>query len=571
MYSLKESWRGDLYGGLNSAIIALPLAMAFGVESGLGASAGIAGAISLGIIAAIFGGTPLLISGPTGAMTVVSSLVIARAFEQSPNTETALTTIFIIFLLTGVIQVFFGLMKLGQYIRFVPYPIVSGFMSGIGLLMIVFQILPLLGHESSIHFKEIMQLIGDIGTVNYQAFSLGLITILIIYFFPSITKKVPATLVALVAATSIAVVLKLNVPTLNDISDNWIKWRWAHLVDYDHTSWSMVIIPALTLATLGSIDTLLTSLVVDITTGSRHKSNKELIGQGLGNMASAVAGGIPGAGATLRTLVNVRSGAKTKVSMVIHSLVLLLVLFEIGFIKVIPLAVLAGILITIGISIIDYKGFRQVFAISISDGIVMLVVMLVTVVFGLPQAFATGILLASLLFVKKMADQQIKKSDAVRLMSPIRTDVSESGLQAGRLEPFYMSREVYVQQLNGPLFFGFAVHFREAMQAFPEARAIIFRMENVPFIDHSGIVALQGAIRNLKSKGIIVLFAGLQPLVRTQILAVPDVIEKELIFKSFGSAADWLETYLEKNPAPRLRKANMEQDLDLNKLKDRLN
>jgi SulP family sulfate permease len=567
MYNLKESWRGDLYGGLNTAIVALPLAMAFGVESGLGASAGLAGAITLGIVAAIFGGTPLLISGPTGAMTVVSSLVIAQSFEQSPDTETALTTIFIVFLLTGVFQILFGLIKIGQYIRFVPYPIVSGFMSGIGLLMITFQVLPLLGHTSSIHFNEIMQLLRHVtDEVNYQALALGIITILIIYFFPTITRKVPATLVALVGATAIAVVLKLDVPTIKDIPDNWITWRWAHLVDYDHASWSYVVLPALTLALLGSIDSLLTSLVVDITTGSTHKSNKELIGQGLGNIASAIAGGIPGAGATLRTLVNVRSGAKTKVSVIIQSLVLLLILFEIRFVNVIPLSVLAGILITVGISIIDYKGLRQVFAISVSDGVVMVVVMLVTVVFGLPQAFATGIVLASLLFVKKMADQSIKKSDSIVLVPPHHSDSPE--------EPFYMSREVYVQQLNGPLFFGFAVHFREAMQAFPEARAIIFRMENVPFIDHSGIVALQEAIRNLKNKDIMILFAGLQPLVRTQMKAaslVPGLVDPEMVFKSFGPAADWLEKYLETHPSPKLRKANVKKDLELNRLRDRLN
>ncbi|HMJ69264.1 MAG TPA: SulP family inorganic anion transporter [Cyclobacteriaceae bacterium] len=568
MDTLKESWRGDLYGGLNTAIVALPLAMAFGVESGLGASAGIAGAISLGIIATFFGGTPLLISGPTGAMTVVSSLVIARSFEQSPDTETALATIFIIFLLTGVFQIFFGLIKVGQYIRFVPYPLVSGFMSGIGLLMIIFQILPLLGHTSSIHFNEIMQLLRNVtDEVNFQALALGIITILIIYFFPAVTKKVPATLAALVGATAIAVVLKLDVPTIRDIPDNWITWRWDHLVDYDHASWSVVVLPALTLAFLGSIDTLLTSLVVDITTGSTHKSNKELIGQGLGNIASAIAGGIPGAGATLRTLVNVRSGARTKVSVIIQCVVLLLVLFEIGFVKVIPLSVLAGILITVGISIIDYKGLRQVFAISFSDGVVMVAVMVVTVVFGLPQAFATGIVLASVLFVKKMADQSLRKTESVLLLPSQESDSPE-------LEPFYTSREVYVQQLNGPLFFGFAVHFREAMQAFPEARAIIFRMENVPFIDHSGIVALQEAIRHLKNKDILVLFSGLQPLVRTQMKAasvIPGVVDPEMIFKSFSPAADWLQKYLAAHPAPKLRKANLKKDLDLNKLKDRRN
>jgi SulP family sulfate permease len=568
MYNLKEWWRGDLSGGLSSAVVALPLAMAFGVESGLGASAGIAGAIALGIVAALFGGTPLLISGPTGAMTVVSSLVIAQAFETSPTTEAALATIFIIFLLVGVFQIFFGLIKIGQYIRFVPYPLVSGFLSGIGLLMVILQILPLIGHTSSIHFNKIIQMLGHVGDeVNYQALSLGLITILIIYFFPLITKKVPAALVALLAASSISYALKLNVPTLADIPDNWIKWRWSHLVDYDHVSWATVVVPALTLATLGAIDTLLTSLVVDITTGSNHKSNKELIGQGLGNMASAIAGGIPGAGATLRTLLNVRSGAKTKVSVIIQSLVLLLVLFEIGFIQVIPLSVLAGILITVGVSIIDYKGLRQVFAISVSDGVVMITVMIVTVVFGLPQAFATGIVLASILFVKKMADLSMKDSDALVLMPQGQSSNKE-------LEPFYMSREVYVQQLNGPLFFGFAVHFREAMQAFPEARAIIFRMENVPFIDHSGVVALQEVIRHMKSKGILIIFAGLQPAVLEQIKAsriIPTLVEPEVVFKSFSPAADWLEKYLRDHPDPKLRKANLKKDFELNRLGDRLN
>jgi sulfate permease, SulP family len=568
MYNLKEWWRGDLYGGLTSAVVALPLAMAFGVESGLGASAGLAGAIALGIVAAIFGGTPLLVSGPTGAMTVASSLVIAQAFETSPTTEVALATIFIIFLLVGVFQVFFGLIKIGQYIRFVPYPLVSGFLSGIGLLMVTLQILPLIGHPSSIHFKEIIQMLGHVGDeVNYQALSLGIITILIIYFFPSVTRKVPATLVALIGATLIGFILKLDVPTLTDIPDNWIKWRWNHLVDYDHASWTNVIVPALTLAILGSIDTLLTSLVVDITTGSNHKSNKELIGQGLGNMASAVAGGIPGAGATLRTLLNVRSGAKSKVSVIIQCLLLLLVLFEIGFVKAIPLSVLAGILITVGFSIIDFKGLRQVFAISVSDGFVMVVVMVVTVVFGLPQAFATGILLASILFVKKMADLSMKNSDSIVLMSPVRAGNPE-------LEPFYMSREVYVQQLNGPLFFGFAVHFREAMQAFPEARAIIFRMENVPFIDHSGIVALQEVIRHLKAKGILIIFAGLQPEVLEQIKAsriIPTLVDPDVVFKSFGPAADWLEKYLRDHPDPKLRKSNLKKDFELNKLDDRLN
>lgn len=567
-YDAKQWLRGDVNGGLNAAIVALPLAMAFGVESGLGASAGLVGCIVLGIVAAIFGGTPLLISGPTAAMTVVSSIVIAKEIEVAPNIETALTTIFIIFLLTGAIQIFFGLIRLGNYIRFVPYPLVSGFMSGIGLLMVILQILPLIGHTSSIHFSEIMKSLGDVGgAINFQALSLGIITILIIYFFPSITKKIPSTLVALVGATAIGVALNLEVPMLTDVPDDWIKWRWSHLIEYNQATWADVILPALTLAFLGSIDTLLTSLVVDMTTGAHHQSNKELIGQGLGNMAAAIAGGIPGAGATLRTVLNVKSGAKTKLSSVIHSAVLLLVLFEIGFIKFIPLSVLAAILITVGFSIVDYKGLRQIFAISVSDGILMVVVMIVTIVFGLPEAVATGLILASLLFVKKMADQTVAKSDQVLLMT-------ESRSKSPELEPFYMSREVYVQKLNGPLFFAFAVHFREAMRALPEARAIIFRMENVPFIDHSGIVALQEIIKNLKVKDVIILFAGMQPDVKEQMeksQILPGLLPAEMSFNSFVAAADWLEQYLEKNPQRKLRRANLNKDFEIDHLRDRQN
>lgn len=557
-------WRGDAVGGLNAAIVAIPLAMAFGVESGLGASAGLVGAIVLGVIASMFGGTPLLISGPTGAMTVVSSLIIARELDQSENTGTALTTIFIIFLLAGALQIIFGLTRIGQYIRFVPYPIVSGFLNGIGLLMVIFQLLPLLGHPSTIHFSDIMSSLADVSAdVNVMAVLLGLITILIIYLWPRITRKVPATFVALVAVSAFAAAFKLNVPTIQDLPDEWIKWRWSHLMDYQNTQWADVLLPAFTLAIIGSIDTLLTSMVVDMTTGASHDSNQELVGQGLGNMAAAVAGGIPGAGATMRTVLNVKSGAKTRLSVFIQSAVLLLVLLEIGFINYIPLSVLAAILITVGINTIDYKGFRQVFLASRSDGLVMITVMITVIIYGLPYAFGAGLLLSAILFVKKMSDQSVTRTNPILL----KRDHSHGGRD-------YAAREVYIQQLNGPLFFGFAVHFREAIKALPEARAVIFRMERVPFVDHSGIVALREIIDHLKKRDIIILLTGMQTDVRQQLERtglIPDMIPREWVLHSFAHAADWLEEYLDKNPDKKLENTGLNSDLRLDELKGRQN
>jgi sulfate permease, SulP family len=566
VYRVKENLTGDFFGGVNVAIVSLPLAMAFGVESGLGATAGLIGCIVLGLVASWFGGTPLLISGPTGPMTVVSSLVIANELERSSDIGTALTTLFIIFLLAGLFQIFLGLIRIGQYIHFVPYSLVSGFMSGIGLMMVVFQLLPLLGHASTLHFQEILISFGELSSFNVYALGLGLATLSIIYLFPRFTKAVPSTLIALIIITSVSYFLKLKVPTIGDVPDEWMRWRWSHLIAFDQTQWSDVLLPAITLSLLGSVDTLLTCLVTDTVTGNNHNSDKELIAQGTGNIMSAIAGGLPGAGATVRTMLNIRSGAKTKMSVVIQSALLALVFFEVAdFIHFIPLSVLAAILISVGISIIDYKSLLTIFKISPSDGWVMVVVMLTTLVFGLLPAFAAGVILASLLFVKKMADENTGKTKQLHLIPQIDRE---------GIEPVYFSREVYVQELQGPLFFGFAFHFKQALKELPHSRAIIFRMERVPFIDHSGIFALQEVIGHLKAKGMILIFTGLHPSVEDQLSKsdiVPQLVHPEMIFNSFAHAADWLEKFLKENPERKLSKSNLYKDLDLKFLKNRSN
>jgi sulfate permease, SulP family len=568
MQSIKETIKGDFFGGINAGIVALPLAMAFGVESGLGATAGLVGAIVLSIVVSIIGGMPLLISGPTGPMTVVSSLIIANELERASTPEAALTTIFVIFLLAGLLQIVLGLLKVGEYIKFVPYSIVSGFMSGIGLLMIIVQLFPLLGHPADIHILNIFKsFFSVVQNINWSAVSLGIATIVIIYLFPKITKAVPATFVALLVISIGAYFLKLDVPTIGDVSSEWMKWRWSHLITFDRTLWDDVLIPASTLALLGAVDTLLTTVVVDMFSGGNHPQNKQLIGQGIGNVLSAVTGGLPGAGATMRTMLNIRSGAKTRLSIFIHAAFLLLVLFEVGnFINYIPFAALAGILITVGINIIDYKGLRDVTRIPVSDALVMIVVLLVTIFFGLLQAFAAGIILASLSFVKKMADQNLGKAETLLLM-PDEVDLSV-------IEPVYLSREVFIQELSGPLFFGFASHFKEALKAIPNARAVIFRMERVPFIDQSGLYALQEVLKHLKQKHIVVVFTGLAEGPKEQlrkINIIPDLVKESEIFSSFGHAADKLEQFLKDNPSNKVKKVNLNDDLEIKRLKDRLN
>jgi SulP family sulfate permease len=569
-YDWRKNARGDFFGGLNAAIVAIPLAMAFGVESGLGAAAGLIGAFVLCTVASLVGGTPLLVSGPTAPMAVVSSIIVANTLEKAATLEEGLSTIFVIFFLAGAFQVLLGLLRVGQYIRFAPYPLISGFMSGMGLLMITLQIFPLLGEPTRMHIAEVMGGMGEaFSSLNGTALALGLSTILVIYLFPKLTKAIPSTLVALVVVSGIAYFLPWKVPVIGDIPNEWMEWKWSHVQDFDHTLWKEVLVPSLTLALIGSVDTLLTSLVADMVSNTQHRSNRELLGQGLGNMLSALTGGLPGSGATMRTVLNIRSGARTRWSALIHSAFLLLVLLEVSqWISHIPLAVLAGILITVGLSIIDYKGLGDIRRIPKADAVVILVVLLLTFFVGILQAFAAGIVLASLFFVKKMADKNRTQSEPLALVE------EENEEELTGLHPTLLAREIYIQEFSGPLFFGFASYFKRAFLELPYMRAVIFRMEHVPFIDHSGIVALGDVLLQLKNKKVVILLVGLQEEPEQQLRKmniIPEIVKEQRIFPSFSAGADWLVPYLKENPSPHLREMVIQKTLGLDELNQRLN
>lgn len=535
--------RGDFFGGLTAGVVALPLALAFGVQSGMGAIAGLYGAIALGMLAAWFGGTATQISGPTGPMTVVSTVVIFTLIEKYGSLEAAMGDIIAVFLLAGFMQILLGLFRIGQYIRYIPYPVVSGFMSGIGVIIIAFQVFPFLGHASPKKIPEIFAILPDVlPHINYAAAQLASATILIIYLFPKLTRVVPSPLVALVALTIASTLMELDVAVIGTIPEGLPELKLAAISTVHWFDMSSIIVPAMTLAALGAIDSLLTSIVADNLTRTQHDSNREMIGQGLGNMAASIIGGIPGAGATMRTVVNINSGGKTRLSGVIHSLSLLLVLVGAStYAQLIPLPVLAGILITVGIGIIDYKGIKHVLHVPKTDAVIMLIVLGLTVFVDLLQAVGVGMAMASILFMKKMSDIAEDKS--------VVGSIDQFALEEAWKDEVQLSdalrRKIFIKHFDGPIFFGFSSKFLALTRALPEIDVVIMRMKRVPYIDQSGLYAIEDALLTLQDKNVLVLMTGLQEQPRDmleKVGVIPNLVPEGNFYPDFQSAIKALET-----------------------------
>ena len=422
-----------------------------------------------------------------------------------------------------------------------PYPVVSGFMSGIGFIIIIFQFFPFFGMKSPGTIVDVFANIGSIADgINIQAFMLSAATLAIIYLFPKVTKAVPSTLVALIVLSIVSTIMALNVPIIGDIPKGLPDVHIDTLLNMDWHHPMVLIIPALTLAALGAIDSLLTSVVADNMTKTQHDSNKELIGQGIGNAFAGIIGGLPGAGATMRTVVNIRSGGRTKLSGMIHSIVLIVVLLGAGaYAKLIPLPVLAGILVSVGIGIIDYKGLKHIKDVPRADAVVMLLVLTLTVFVDLLQAVGVGLVLASLLFMKQMADLAEAKSTG-NTLSNCKTTVlpDESNI------PEDLKKKIYIQHFDGPIFFGFVSHFKTIIQDLPEVKYVILRMENVPMIDQSGMYAIEDAVLELEQKDIRVIVTGIQKQPKAMlenIGLIPGLVPYEDIYEDFSNALQALK------------------------------
>lgn len=601
--------KGDLFGGLTAGIVALPLALAFGLQSGMGAAAGLYGAIFIAFFAALFGGTATQISGPTAPMTAVSMVVIAGIVQANGGSiDKALPIILAVFLIAGLIQIVLGLLGVGQYIRYIPYPVVSGFMSGIGIIILITQILPMLGYyagedpnfvsqftaqseevilerilreeaaEDILVLEDFEETIkraglidkeeiqeeaiglakkdasGVIGAlkqtprafrnINWIDLIIGLLTIFIIYGFKRITTIIPSALVALISLTLGAYLLLLEYRTIGEIPNSFPVLHTEVITGFSIIDVLPYIGAAFSLAALGVIDSLLTSVVADNMTKTKHDSKQELIGQGIGNSIAALFGGIPGAGATIRTVINIQSGGKTKISGMIAGLFLLGILLILGpLASQIPAAVLAGILVTVGIGVLDYKGIRHFRDMPRADQVVLVLVFFLTVFVDLLIAVAAGMILSALLFMKKIAE------------------VSEEGVETAPLAQFarevpwkdegdiikQIGNKVYIKHLNGPLFFGFASRFNEMIKALPEIEVVIIRLDRVPYIDQSGLYAVEDAIQDLHALDVAVVFVGVhgQPKDILEIVhLIPNLVPKEYCFKNFAECAVWLEQYL---------------------------
>ena len=537
--------RGDVFGGITAGVVALPLALAFGVQSGAGPVAGLYGAIAIGIFAAIFGGTSTQVSGPTGPMTVISALVIAKAIEGYGSLEAGMGFIICIFVLAGIVQILFGLLQLGAYIKYIPYPVVSGFMSGIGGIIILLQIFPFLGQASPKKVLDVITHIPDaIPLINWEAVLISSSTIAIIYLFPRFTKAVPSTLVALISMTIVTASMRLEVPVIGPIPTSLPELNLGAIVNIHDTDITLIVELALTLALLGAIDSLLTSVIADNITKTKHHSNRELVGQGIGNIIAGCIGGLPGAGATMRTIVNINAGGQTPLSGVAHGVLLLGTLLGLGnYAQEIPIPVLAGILITVGIGIIDYKGLRHIKSVPRTDAVVMLIVLGMTVFVDLIQAVATGLILSSILFMKQMSDQL---SSEVKIL-PIKENCRQWWKEN---IPDSIAEKIYVKHFPGPIFFGFAPALQAMADSLPDVRVVVFRMMNVPYIDQTGLYALEEVVLSLEKRNIAVVITGLknQPYRMLQrINLVPGLVPENYLFDKVEDCIQWLGEKLEQS------------------------
>lgn len=497
--------RGDLYGGLVAAVVALPLALAFGVASGAGAIAGLYGAIVVGLFAALFGGTPAQVSGPTGPMTVVMAGIIAQ-FGQEP--ALAFTAV----ILGGGLQVLLGVSGIGRYIALVPYPVISGFMSGIGCIIIILQIGPLVGHAAKQEgvLATIQAIPEFFLEANAHAAIAGLLALFIVSFTPErIGRLVPPPLMALAVVTPLTVMLLPEAPLIGSIPRG-LPSPIVPVLHFDAVK--LLMEEAVVLALLGSIDSLLTSLVCDNMTRSQHDSNRELVGQGIGNMVAGFFGGLPGAGATMRSVVNIRTGGRTPISGSIHAVVLLAILLGLGpLAESIPLAVLAGILYKVGVDIIDWRFLRHVIQAPRTDVAIMLVVFLTTVLADLITAVGVGMVLASVFFVKRMADLELANLHVITGHSP-ETPLTEA-------EAEVLARNtgrIILIHVDGPMSFGSAknmVRRLEGVRSWGNFQSVILDLSDVPGIDGTAAIAVEDIIRMIASHKQHVFFVGMQPAV----------------------------------------------------------
>lgn len=486
-------FKGDVFGGVTTAIISLPLALAFGVASGAGAEAGLWGAIMVGFFAALFGGSTTLISEPTGPMTVIMTAVLTSMMAEYP--EHGMAMAFTVVMMAGAFQMLLGWLKLGKYVTLMPYSVVSGFMSGIGVILIILQLSPLLGSPAPPGGVggTLMAIPDTLANLQWRELFLGVLTLAVLFFFPKQYRKyVPAQLVALVVITLISVILfdSDSIRRIGEIPSGLPSLVFPH---FSADMFTKMVIDALVLGTLGCIDTLLTAVIGDSLTRTEHDSDKELRGQGLANMISGLFGALPGAGATMGTVTNIQVGARSPVSGIVRALVLaLVVLVAGGLTEPIPMAVLAGIAVYVGFNILDWSFIQRAHKVSLSGMAIMYGVMLLTVFVDLIAAVGLGVFISNIIIIEKLSREQTRHvkaiSDSDNNNVPLTDDERAMLDQAqGRVLFFYLS---------GPMIFSVSKAISRQHASIDEYDVMILDLSDVPMIDVTVGLALENAIKD---------------------------------------------------------------------------
>ncbi len=508
-------WRGDLFGGVTTAVISLPMALAFGVASGAGPVAGLYGAVCVGFFAALFGGTPTLISEPTGPMTVMMTAVIANVAARYP--DQGLGPAFTVVMVAGLFQVLFGILKLGKYITLMPYSVISGFMSGIGMIMIVLQLPPLLGHVSRGGVIGSLQHLPEfVINLNPSEFLLGLGTVGILFLYPKRWRRViPPQLVALVVGTVMASVLwgDVDLRRIGEIPTSLPSLQWPQLPLSSLTS---LVLDGVVLGMLGCIDTLLTAVIADNLTRTRHNSNQELIGQGIGNLVSGLLGGLPGAGATMGTVVNIQSGGVTPLAGMTRAVILLMVvLFAAPLTQGIPMAVLAGIALKVGFDILDWSFLKRAHRLSWRGAAIMYGVMGMTVFVDLIAAVGVGFFVANLLTIQRLSDIH---SEEVKAITDGDDQVTLSEQERELLRQG--QGQVLLFYLGGPMIFGVSQAIARQHEAVSDCLALVLDLSAVPMLGVSASLALENAIRDALDQNKEVWIAGAKGRIRQRLASL---------------------------------------------------
>lgn len=529
--------RGDVFGGITAAVVALPMALAFGVASGAGAEAGLYGAILVGLFAALFGGSPTLISEPTGPMTVVFTAVIAKLIASNP--ENGMAMAFTVVIMAGLFQMLFGLMRLGKYVTLMPYTVISGFMSGIGVILVILQIGPLLGQAapSGGVLGVLENLASLIANIQADETILAVLTIAILFLIPARAKRyLPPQLVALVVGTLVSVLL-LNSADIRRIGEIPTGLPELAMPVFDIAEWQIMLVDAIVLGLLGCIDALLTSVIADSLTRQQHNSDKELIGQGIGNMMSGLFGGLPGAGATMGTVLNIQAGARTALSGLVRAFILLIVvLWAADLTAVIPLAVLAGIAFKVGVDIIDWRFLKRAHRISGKGAMITYGVIALTVFVDLIAAVGIGLFVANVMTITRLSELQ--EADVKGFTGP---DDRGQTLSLYENDLFREAPgKVLLLYMRGSMIFGASRAITRSNSELEDCKALVIDLSDVVHLGVSAALALEEAVLDMLNAGRAVYITGArsQPLARLKDLGIVQRLPAENLMTNRAGALE---------------------------------